>query len=285
MSQCLRLGLIIAAAVSSFTSIAAQKAGDVPIEILLQRVAAYLTGYEKSLASVVLEEHYTQALQPKGGITFARSVRRELASDVISVLDPVYGWTNFRDVFAVDNTPVRDRDQRLQKLFLSPAIGKADALSKARVIADEGGRFNLGAVSRNVNVPTMALTFLSATNQPRLKFKRSGTERIGGIETVKVEFEEVRRPSIVRSGNLSLPALGAAWIEPASGRVMKTDLQFDARDFTGRIIVTYALVEKVKLWLPASMNDTVTGPVDSVRGVATYTNVRQFGVSTNAVIK
>lgn len=277
-----RIAEILLVLISAAAAASAQKAIDAPLDVLLQRMATYLADYEKALGGVVLEEHYTQSLLAKGALGFGRASHRELKSDLVSVQDATYGWTAFRDVFAVDAEPVRDRDQRLQNLFVAP---KADVLSQAKQIANEGARFNLGHVARNVNFPTMALTFLGQKNQPRLKFKRKGTEKIGSIDTAKIEFQELQKPSIVRGIGADLFAQGTVWIDPETGRIIKTVLQFDAREFTNETTVTYALVDRVKLWLPASMTDTITGALETVKGAATYTNARQFGVSTNAVIK
>ena len=62
------------------------------------------------------EEHYTQSLTRGIGAISTLRQHRTTRSDVI--------FTNvgesavaFRDVFEVDDKPVRDRDQRLQRLF------------------------------------------------------------------------------------------------------------------------------------------------------------------------
>ena len=51
---------------------------------------------------------------------------------------PTGDFASFRDVFDVDGRPVRDRDQRLQKLFLSAPA--ATAIDQAQRIADESAR-------------------------------------------------------------------------------------------------------------------------------------------------
>jgi hypothetical protein len=85
---------------------------------------------------------------------------RELKSDLLLVkLGDENFWMQFRDVFEVDRKPVRDRDQRLAKLFIE---AKADARTQADSIQQESARYNLGPLMRTINVPIMALLFSSA---------------------------------------------------------------------------------------------------------------------------
>lgn len=263
----------------------AQKPAKVPLGVLLDRVGSYLTGYAKAYASVVAEERYTQNSRAKrattlGGLSITG--RRELKSDMVAIADSDQRWLSFRDVFSVDGNPVRDRDQRLQTLFLQP---QSDPLIKARAIGDEGARFNLGTIARNVNFPTMALTFLVTGNQSRSKFRLGGDSKVNKVETIELSFEEVDRPTIVRSGTADLPVAGRFWIEPETGRVMKSSVRFESREFAGEVNVTFDYVAKVKLWVPVEMDDTCSSPVETVSGRASYTNFRQFGVSTDVVIK
>ncbi len=248
---------------------------------LIAKIDAYLADFAKSYAQVVAEEHYHQEMKPSRvsmGVT--PTTRRDIESDVVAVSDSTQAWLNFRDVYAVDRTNVRDRDERLAQLFLKNA---GDPLAKARVIADEGARFNLGGVTRNVNFPAMALTFLATGNQPRSRFRVTGRSTVGQVDTLILEFEETQRPTLIKSGTLDLPVSGKFWVEPASGRVMKSSLHFDSKEFGGDIEVTFGLVEKLALWLPIEMKDSTWGPRETVTGRATYANFRLFG--TSVVIK
>lgn len=259
-----------------------------PVAVLLARTAEYLAGFAKAYAQVVAEEHYTQTLRPKRtALALTRADTRVIDADVVAVSDSTRTWLNFRDVFAVDQTPVRDRDERLTKLFLAapgttvdPA---ADPLSRAREIADEGARFNLGTLSRNVNFPAMALNYLAPDRVSGLRFRRERRERVAGVDTVVLAFTEVARPTVVRSRERDVPARGQLWIEPATGRVMKTRLVFDEKDFAGESTVTYGYAEKLALWVPFTMVDQVSDARDVIAGRARYENFRRFG--TSAVIK
>ncbi len=262
---------------------AVPRAADPTVGVLLARVDAYLVGFAKAYAEVVAEERYLQTMRPKRvilGMTTTTTERREIKSDVVAVSDSTQTWLNFRDVFAVDGTPVRDRDERLAKLFLNQS---GDPLAKARSIADEGARFNLGTVSRNINFPSMALTFLATANRTRSTFRLRGHARVAGVDTLIVSFEETRRPTLVKSGAADVPVSGRFWIEPVTGRVLKTDMRFESREFSGDVEVTYGHIDKLDIWLPVEMDDTCSGPRETVTGRATYGNFRKFG--TSVVIK
>lgn len=158
---------------------------DLSAATLIRRVGEYLGGFAPAYAPVVAEEHYTQTLRPKRAtIGVTRTETRVILADVVVVSDTAGTWLNFRDVYAVDRRPVRDRDERLARLFFAaPGVG-ADVLARAGAIADESARFNLGTLSRNVNVPAMALNFLTPDRIGGLTIRRGRRERVNGVETI-----------------------------------------------------------------------------------------------------
>src|SRR4029077_16814295 len=79
-------------------------------------------------------------------------------------------WAEFRDVFEADGRPIRDREDRLTRLFLGGTPSARRQLSR---ILDESSRFNIGDIQRNINTPLFALQILEAANQGRFKFKRT----------------------------------------------------------------------------------------------------------------
>jgi hypothetical protein len=167
-------------------------------DALAARAAEYLTAFQKDFAQVIGEEHYVQTLTHKrvsdlNNVTQVE--RRATESEILSSQDAFQRWVSFRDVISVEGRPVRDRDQRLEKLFLANAENRFD---EARRIAEEGTRFNLGTVQRTVNLPTMPLVFLTPANLLRMKFKLAGADRVNGVDVMVVEFRENQRPTIVR---------------------------------------------------------------------------------------
>ena len=84
---------------------------------LLFRANESVVAYEQVLSNAVVEEQYVQRIVSPGG---EAKVERRLRSDMLLVQLPgATAWLGFRDVFEVDGEPVRDRDARLQELFLA----------------------------------------------------------------------------------------------------------------------------------------------------------------------
>ena len=77
----------------------------------------------------------------------------------------------FRDVFEVDGSPIRERDQRLVKMFLRAVA--VDQPSRSARSSTESARYNIGDIQRNVNTPIFPLLFLESANHFRFKFKRA----------------------------------------------------------------------------------------------------------------
>lgn len=260
---------------------------------LLARSAAYLESYEKAFSVIVSEETYSQELHvaaplktypPNSAQLPPKERTRTLRSDVLQASIGQREWVAFRDVYEVDGKVVRDRDARLQKLFVEApvqAVGSSDQKQKmdqARRIVAESARYNLGALQRDINVPTMALTYLSGSNQPRSVFTVTGRKDVDGIRAVVLEFKERAKPTIIRSADSDLPASGRFWIEPESGRVLKSEVSIADRRAAAKITVTYHPEPKLTVWVPILMTEEYSG-AETIFAKATYSNFRQFGVS------
>ena len=106
-----QVGSLLTASVLCAGSIDAQ---DAKTEELLGRATAYVQYFVNQFANVVAEERYTQE-------TTSPHRRRVLRSDILMVMFPgATEWLVFRDVAEVDGKPVRDREERLTKLFVDP---------------------------------------------------------------------------------------------------------------------------------------------------------------------
>jgi hypothetical protein len=269
-------------------------APDPELELTLARVDAYLQSYLRNYTNIVAEERYDQRLEDPNtqemtplGVrrrTDNSSVGRVLKSDLLMVSTPSLGrWLPFRDVFEVDGKLIRDREDRLKKLFVD---APANALNDARRITEESARYNLGSVDRTINVPTLALELLSSANRPRLRLVRHGEESIEGTQAQRIDFEERRGATLIRTtSGESVPSRGSFWVDPLTGTVVKTLLRTDATDVKTELSVTYRLFETVGLWLPYEMNEAYTQPHQKLRGVARYSNIRRFQVTTDQTIK
>jgi hypothetical protein len=248
----------------------------------LGRAAAYLATYIRQIPGVVAEERYQQSVAARRGMVSAYTASpRVLRSDVMSMVGADHEWMSVRDVFEVDGRPVRDHDLRLQKLVLASAD---NPFTRARQIADESARFNLG-FKRNFNLPSIGSAFLTAANQPRSRFTRSGAAKVGGVDTTIVDFKEVEPQTIITSIKGDVPSTGRFWIEPVTGRLMKSEVRSDSDQIVVDVTVTFAFVPKLNLWLPSAMDEVCTSPREIVIGHAAYSSFRKFSVNADAVIK
>jgi VWFA-related protein len=265
----------------------------VPADLVpvLERAARYVLDYEQAFHDVAAEEDYTQWAAP-GGATMrgptlsctATSCRRLTRADVVFVrLGGEIPWGTFRDVFEVDGQKVRDREGRLEKLFGASSSGSV--APRVRAILDESARYNIGPVMRNVNFPTLALAFLHPRNQHRFAWKRGGTRRIGTVEGLEVEFEEVARPTIVdQDGRGDLPATGRFWIDPGRGTVLQSETRFLLATGWGRASVAteYRPEARLAMWVPAEMREEYAFG-SRATATARYSNFRKFTVTVEDV--
>jgi len=192
-------------------------------------------------------------------------------------------------VFEVDGAPVHDRNARLEQLFRPDPRSAAD---RARQIARESARFNLGSATRTLNIPTLPLLFLDPANQARFSFKKAGEGRNSGVATTELRFEDVARPTLFREGGTigDLPVEGRFWIDPIHGIVLRSVIRFTfARDRgDGSVTTQYRYEAGLRLWVPSEMQeryeDRHVAGASEIRGsttaIARYSNFRQFTVST-----
>jgi hypothetical protein len=176
----------------------------------------------------------------------------------------------------------REAESRRTDLFLSPT---RESLARAETIAGEASRFNLGRLRRNLSYPTMALIYLRQAHQSRSRFEQDGTARVDGRHTSVLRFRETARPSLVRDGADNAVATGRFWIEPDTGRVLRTQVTFDAARTTGTITVAYGPTPVVPFLVPVSLEEEYqvrlgdTPPLrtaEIIGGRGRYSNFRQF---------
>ena len=262
-------------------------AADPPLKTVLERTGRYATEFHRQLSGIVAEETYTQAVRLRSGATAAGGERRELRSDFLLVRAVNGQYVGFRDVFEVDGRPLRGREERLTALVRDPAeSARAQIIS----ILSESARYNLGDIERNVNAPTLPLTFLLPDNQWRFKFRhedkgsRSTATPVPGsthfavsTEVWTVSFEEKERPTIVRTpAGAPVPARGRFWIEPATGRVLMSELLLVRRDLSATIQVSYQSEPLLGFLVPIEMRELYDprGADSVIEGTAAYGRFR-----------
>ena len=187
-------------------------------------------------------------------------------------------------MFEVDGKPLRDRQERVQKLFLENPSG---ASRLAQEISNESARYNIGTLTRTINVPTLPLALLGPKRIQGVSFERDGQETVGGIKATRVSFEEMARPTLVRPINVvgDAPASGTLWIDPSNGRILKTRISVTAGRSEMTTTVVYKPAPETGLWVPAELEETYKKPGEHVEGRATYKNFRSFKVTTDTQVK
>jgi len=280
--------------VSVMLAAAVLSAQEPTLDVVLARAADYVSQYQEQLRGLVAEETYRQnvtrmaaarASDPRGRMS---REGRELKSDLLLVkLGDENFWMQFRDTFEVDKKPVRDRDQRLSKLFID---AKADARAQAESIQQESSRYNLGPLMRTINVPIMALLFFERSVQPKLEFeqgKAGNVRRFDGLAEPNaiwmIEYKEVTKGTMVKGLNdRDIPSHGRIWLDSSNGRVLRTEMISEDTQLRAEITVSYKSETGLELLVPGEMREVYTIRRNDTRidGRATYGHFRRFTVAT-----
>ena len=290
------LAVAIGVAAAAASGGAAQ---DLSLATVLDRAGRYVEEFQRHLSGVVAEETYTQDVrEPMASGTIPRApmrggaTHRVLKSDLLLVKpERADRWIQFRDVFEVDGRPVRDRSEQLIKLFVEPTLSTA---SQAEQIVTESARYNIGSVMRNINVPVFALLILDPDRKDHFKFARagSGTPTIAGDLRADegawvVRYEESGHGTMISTTmGRDLPARGRFWIDPATGRVLMSELIAEDTLVAGTVVVKYQPDVLADLLVPVMMRERYLERRNNVRidGAAAYGKFRQFQVKVDEKI-
>jgi hypothetical protein len=265
-------------------------AQDPSLWLVLLRATRYVEELHAQLSGVVMEERYEQrATLPA---VFARSgndgyQRVTLRSDYLLVRpEGAQRYFGFRDVFEVDGARVRDREERLARLFLD---GATSLDRQVQSILTDSARYNIGDVQRTMNRPTLPLLFLRNSYRPRFEFERVGdrTPSLGIDEPDRrgdlwvIAYRETAPNTVIsRRGGVDLPARGRYWIEPDTGRVLITELVIEDENVDALITVRYEAPEELEHLVPVEMHERYHNHLSRsrVEGTATYSRFRRFRV-------
>jgi hypothetical protein len=262
---------------------------------LLARVAAYIEQYERELGTLVSQERYRQQSgvvtggfsdTPAPGRLGAGTVAppipetRELFSEFLVLRLPGTNaqWAGYRNVIEVNGRRVRDRVRRFDAQLFQTAT--ADAVALWTKLNEESSRFNIGPVARTINVPTLALIVLRGDRQAQFKYRIQNAERVDGVDTVVIAFEELEPPTLVSDPQgAKIYTSGRVWVTPAEGSVLRTE--FAARPAPGarplaRVTVRYARDKRLNAWVPSQMEEEYYAGAVRVSGLARYSDYRRF---------
>jgi hypothetical protein len=259
---------------------------------VLSSAMRYVMNYEQQFALLVSEEHYVQELQrppnpgdnlsranPGGGMRAGGAMNvQNIKSDFILVqlgMDGE-GWMPFRDAFEVKGKKLRDRDDRLLKLFLD---NDKNAFDKAARFNEASTKLHLGNVARTINIPTLGMMLLHPRVNERFEFTDGGEETIAGRVVRKAVYREAARPTLIKTTRgRDLALTGSIWIDPFTGAVVKTEMNAADPAVRCQVSVTFRKDDGVEMWVPDKMVEYYKASlaVDDILATATYTNVRKY---------
>ncbi len=259
---------------------------------VLSSAMRYTMNYEQRFLLLAADEHYVQELlrptnpgsnlsrsNPGGGMQAGGAIATQsIKSDFLLVQlgGDGEGWMPFRDAYEVKGRKLRERDDRLLKLFTS---NDKQRFEKGAELSAATHKFNLGNVARTINIPTLGMMFLHPRVNERFEFTDGGEENIAGRILRKAVYKEVARPTLIKTTRgRDLALTGFLWIDPFSGTVVKSEL--NAADPTVRcqVTVTFRRDESLDLWVPEKMEEfyKAFSGLDDILATATYTNVRRI---------
>jgi len=138
-------------------------------------------------------------------------------------------------------------------------------------------------IDRTIDVPAplprWATGFLSARNQPHFEFSKVGETELRGLTVWEVKFRETVTPSVWR-----LPVSGSFWIDPATGRVVRSAIAARGEaPFSDEMTVDYRLDPATGLDLPHSLKRRthITSERSWVETTGTFTGCRVLPASSH----
>ena len=249
---------------------------------VLRRATDYVETLHAQLSGIVAEERYEQ--EEVGG---GQRRRRRLQSDFLLIQpEGAERYYGFRDVFEADGRAVRDRGERLARLFLDPTATSDRQIERIRA---ESALYNIGGVQRNFNPPTYALLFLRASHKSRFSFERVDERSLplgldGPDDDARLwvlAYRETWPTTAIRGADgRNMPAAGRFWVEPDTGRVLATELTVNDPALRATIAVRFETSAEVGHLVPVEMRERYDNrrTVSRVEGTAVYGRFRQFQV-------
>lgn len=259
---------------------------------VLSSAMRYVVNYEQQFALLASEEHYVQELQrppnpgdnlsqrnPGGGMRAGGAMNvQSFKSDFLLVqlgMDGE-GWMPFRDTFEVKGSKVRDRNERLLKLFLD---NDKERFEKAARLNETSTKHHLGNVARTINIPTLGMMLLHPRVNERFEFTDGGEEAVNGRVLRKAVYREAARPTLIKTTRgRDLALTGTIWIDPFTGAVVKTEMNAADPAVRCQVAVTFRRDEALEMWVPEKMEEYYKAAlaVDDILATATYSNVRRY---------
>lgn len=296
--------LAVVAVVTVFACPSPSAQGEAPAPLLspvLSRAATYVERFADRVSGFVTAESYVQDVflpmnrfgsRPGGMRPYGGPLHRELKADLLLVR-PIGsdGWMQFRDVTEVDGKRLKDRNDRLAKLFLEPSNSTA---SQSRKIMAESARYNIGDIERNINLPVLALAVLDRRMQAGFEFSYPKADDKPNLpkrpafvppdDALLVSFIETQPHTMVASPQgKNLPSNGHFWLDRGTSQIYMTEIGIDDVWLRAQIFVAYGTVDGINLPVPIEMFERYENKLNGTRveGSATYADFREFKVAVD----
>lgn len=260
---------------------------------VLARAGEAAEHFGVALQGVVARETYLQTVRPWTGQPFEAQVdgpvleTRRLVSSLLLVHDAATPWQLHRDVVTVDDVPVADRQDRLSALFAGRG---GDPRQRLREITEESARYNLGHVTRTINIPTFPLLVVHPTHRERFRFSDGGRSREAEADVRRVAFREKGRPRVVRGERGRDVALrGLLVIDERTGELVRATVTPHAGHLRSALEVSFARVAGLSRRVPVRLRewywvDDVPERDRYVEGDATYDEFRRYTTEVSAPV-
>jgi hypothetical protein len=267
-----------------------------PLRDVLARAGEAAEQFGADLQGVVARERYLQTVRPWTGRPpwpethgDAREVleTRRLVSSLLLVHDAATPWQLHRDVVTVDDAPVADRQDRLSALF---AGRSGDPRQRLREITEESARYNLGHVTRTINIPTFPLLVVHPTHRDRFRFSDGGRSREAEADLRQVAFREKGRPRLVRGARgQDVELRGLLVIDERTGELVRATVTPHAGHLRSALKVSFARVAGLSRRVPVRLRewywvDDVPERDRYVEGDATYDEFRRYTTEVSAPV-
>ena len=249
---------------------------------LRDRLDHYLLAYEPLLSTVVADELMTQRTKQRWVVT-----NRRIESEVAFIALPANaGWMGFRRIMKVNGKAIKDRGVPLSQLMIE---GPSDDYDQARLLLDDSAAHNLGA-PRTINLPNLPLEVLHPRHRHRFSQEIYDREKVRGVQTTLLRFDEISTPTMIRQPDgRDMKTVVWAWIEPASGRLLRAQVSVqDAQlsstaPFTAVIRVDFREDGTLGMLVPFEMQETFFVESGSGSGTAKYSNYRRFQTAARVI--
>ena len=276
---------VLAAALVAVVASSQQPQNSHELISALQRATEYVTQYEAELGNLIGNEEYVQnaawlAPTGRGNPMVAKRLQRRVSSDFL-IIQVGPEWAALRKANRVDGSKVKETET---EPAFKDAFDNSPEANQKRLLAmkAESIRYNIGDIIRDTNLPTVALKVLRESEVSRFVFERAGSSNSEGIQAWVVRFREQASPTLVIGGKGEfLYSNGTLWIEPETGRVLRTEFIVENRYAPARVkarIVVTSEGKNIKLLLPSLMDEHYESEFNTVDCKAYYSNFRPFEV-------